>query len=275
MIIDIPQVMGIVNVTPDSFSDGALHDSTDAAIAHGLKLLSDGADWLDIGGESTRPGATPVSAEDEMARVLPVVRGLRERTDALLSVDTMKPDVAIAAVSAGADMWNYVPAGRFSSNSLQVAAELGCKICLMHMLGEPQSMQVAPSYSHVVKDVAVFLKQRSETARKAGVKPDNIWIDPGIGFGKTLAHNLRLIRDLDKIAAWVGQPILFGASRKSFIRGVDPTAENASDRIGGSLAVALEAARRGASIIRVHDVRETVQALKVQAAVKDAARRTT
>ncbi|WP_026296582.1 dihydropteroate synthase [Hirschia maritima] len=259
-----PSIMGIINVTPDSFSDGGQYSAADIAIEHGLNLLSQGADWLDIGGESTRPGAMPVSAMEEINRTLPVITGLRANTDALISIDTMKPEVAIAAVQAGADMWNDVSAGRFASDGLEIAAQLKCRLCLMHMQGEPRSMQAAPKYDDVVDDISKFLADRANLAIKAGVKPENIWIDPGIGFGKILNHNIELMRNLDKIIQSTGFPMLFGASRKRFIANIDQQAQNASDRLGGSIAVALAAANHGADIIRVHDVQETKQALMVQ-----------
>ncbi|MFC7291649.1 dihydropteroate synthase [Hirschia litorea] len=255
--------MGIINVTPDSFSDGGQFTAMDIAIEHGLNLIAQGADWLDIGGESTRPGAMPVDVKDEISRVIPVVTGIRAHTDALISIDTMKPSVAIAAVQAGADMWNDVSAGRFADDSLEIAAQLNCKLCLMHMLGEPRSMQVAPRYKDVVSEVAAFLIERANLAVKAGVKESNIWIDPGIGFGKTLAHNLELMRNLDNLIEATGLPLLFGASRKRFIAEIDTNAQNAQQRLGGSIAAAVNAAELGADIIRVHDVQATQQALKV------------
>lgn len=258
-----PSIMGIINVTPDSFSDGGQYTAADIAIEHGLNLVSQGADWLDIGGESTRPGALPVKALEEIERTLPVITGLRIHTDALISIDTMKPDVAISAIQAGADMWNDVSAGRFSEDSLEVAAQLKCKLCLMHMQGEPRSMQVAPRYEDVVSEVAKFLVERAEAAMKAGVKASNLWVDPGIGFGKTLKHNLELMNNLDKLSQATGLPLLFGASRKRFIAEIDDQAQNANQRLGGSIAVALNAAEHGADIIRVHDVQVTKQALKV------------
>ncbi len=261
------QIMGIVNVTPDSFSDGGRYDSADLAIEHGLKLVSDGADWLDIGGESTRPGAIPVSADEEIARVLPVIKGLRANTDVLISIDTMKPEVAIAAIQAGADMWNDVTGGTFAEDSFEVAGQLGCKLCLMHMQGKPRTMQQAPVYNDVVLEVKTELGRRAQLAIEEGVKPSNIWIDPGIGFGKRLEHNLALIRDLNQFSLGQDFPILFGASRKSFIREIDPRAELATDRLGGSIAAAVAAAQHGAKILRVHDVRETRQALLVDTAI--------
>ena len=265
-----PLIMGIVNVTPDSFSDGGRHDTANAAIAHAVNLVADGTDWLDIGGESPRPGAAPVSADDEIARTLPVIVALASRLpDIPISIDTMKPQVARAAISAGARMWNDVTAGRFAPEALDVAAELDCELCLMHMQGEPRTMQAAPHYDDVVAEVIAFLKARVEAAIEAGVARTKIWIDPGIGFGKTLDHNLALIQCTQRIIEETGCPLLFGASRKRFIAAIDEKASHASDRLAGSLVVAMEASHQGAGIIRVHDVRETVQALKVAAALDE------
>ena len=259
-----PQVMGIVNVTPDSFSDGGRLVTVEAAVAHGLRLVAQGADILDIGGESTRPGAVPVNAAGEMARVLPVIADLRARWAGPISIDTMKPEVARAA--AGATIWNDVTALGGDPHSEAVAAVLGCRVVLMHMRGEPRTMQADPHYDDVVDEVSNWLTARAETAMAAGVAREQIWLDPGIGFGKTAAHNLALTAGLDRLVA-SGFPVLYGASRKRVIQSIDASAVEAGDRLGGSLALALAAARAGASILRVHDVRETVQALSVQAAV--------
>ena len=261
-----PRVMGIVNVTPDSFSDGGRLADVEAAVAHGLTLVEQGADILDIGGESTRPGAAPVDVDEEIARTIPVIEGLRARWPGSISIDTMKPEVVRAAVAVGATMWNDVTALGHAPDSLATAAALGCDVVLMHMKGEPRTMQDAPAYADVVAEVAAWLLARAKAAMAAGVARERIWLDPGIGFGKMAAHNLALTAHLDRLAA-TGFPILYGASRKRTIQSIDPTATDAGDRLGGSLALALEAGRRGASIVRVHDVRETVQALAVQAAV--------
>lgn len=266
-----PLVMGVVNVTPDSFSDGGRFVAPQAARDHALTLLDQGADWLDIGGESTRPGAEPVGEAEEMDRVLPVIAAIRAaRADARLSIDTVKPAVAEAAIQAGAAMWNDV-SGLRTDGALEMAARLGCAVCLMHMQGEPRTMQDAPRYDDVITDVARFLGQRAGAAMAAGVARERIVLDPGIGFGKTLAHNLALLGALEHFAG-LGFPILVGASRKRFIAGIDPAAGEASDRLGGSLAAGLYAARAGAAMVRVHDVRETVQALDVQAAILEARR---
>ncbi len=262
------RVMGIVNVTPDSFSDGGRLASVEAAVAHGLMLVEQGADILDIGGESTRPGADPVDADEEIARTVPVIEGLRAVWAGPISIDTMKPEVARAAVAAGATMWNDVTALGFAPDSPATAAELGCDVVLMHMKGEPRTMQAEPHYGDVVAEVAGWLAARAGAAMAGGVARERIWLDPGLGFGKTAAHNLALTARLDRLTE-LGFPVLYAASRKRTIQSIDPTATDPGDRLGGSLALALEAARRGASMIRVHDVRETVQALAVQAAVMD------
>lgn len=264
-----PQVMGIVNVTPDSFSDGGRHATVEAALAQAMRLVEQGADILDIGGESTRPGADPVSASDEIARTVPVIAALRARWDGPISIDTMKPEVARAAVTAGATMWNDVAGLDFAPDSLSTAAELGCEVVLMHMKGEPRTMQAAPDYDDVVSEVVGWLAARAEAAMAAGVARDRIWLDPGIGFGKGLEHNLALTAGLERLVD-LGFPVLYAASRKRTIAAIDPTAIDPGDRLGGSLALALEGARRGARMVRVHDVRETVQALKVQAAILSA-----
>ena len=265
-----PLVMGIVNVTPDSFSDGGQLETQEAALAHAMRLIEQGAEVLDIGGESTRPGSDPVSEDQEIARTLPLITALRARWDGMISIDTMKPGVARAAVAAGARMWNDVTALSHHHDSLTTAAELGCAVVLMHMKGEPKTMQDDPRYDDVVAEVVAHLAARAEAAMAAGVARDRIWLDPGIGFAKTTAHNLTLTARLEALVD-LGFPVLYAASRKRVIQGVDATAVAATDRLGGSLALALEGARRGARMVRVHDVRETVQALKLQAAVAEAA----
>lgn len=264
-----PRVMGIVNVTPDSFSEGGRPITTQAAVANAIQLVEQGADILDIGGESTRPGADPVPVADEIARVVPVIAAVRARWPGPISIDTMKPEVARAAVAVGATIWNDVTALTHAPDSLATAADLGCEVVLMHMRGEPRTMQAEPRYDDVLAEVTDWLAARADAATAAGVARDRIWLDPGIGFGKTATHNLALTAGLKRIAA-LGFPVLYGASRKRMIRTLDSTASDPGDRLGGSLALALEAARRGAAMIRVHDVRETVQALAVQAAVIDA-----
>ena len=259
--------MGVVNVTPDSFSDGGrFHDSA-AAVSHAVQLLEQGADVLDIGGESTRPGAEPVSEAEEIARVVPVIQAVRAQSPAPISIDTMRPAVARAAVAAGAGVWNDVTALRWSSDSARAAADLGCDVVLMHMRGEPRTMQDDPVYDDVVGEVRAFLAQRAEAAMAAGVARERIWLDPGIGFGKRLEHNLALLRNLEQIGA-LGFPVALGVSRKGFVRAIDGAAEDASDRLGGSLAAALWGAGHGADMLRVHDVRETVQARAVWSAIQ-------
>lgn len=260
-----PLVMGVVNVTPDSFSDGGRLASLGAALAHALTLDADGADILDIGGESTRPGAEPVSAAEEIARTLPLLNALRPRTTRRLSIDTCKPEVAEAAVRAGADIWNDVTA-LGTPGAADLAAELGCGVVLMHMQGEPRTMQAAPHYDDVLAEVCAFLEARAEAALSAGVARERIWLDPGIGFGKTLEHNLALLSGLPALVA-LGFPVLLGASRKRFIAAIGPGGEDPGDRLGGSLAAALAGAQAGVAAVRVHDVAQTVQALEVQAAI--------
>lgn len=267
-LVKPPLVMGIVNVTPDSFSDGGRHATIEAALAHAMRLIDQGADVLDIGGESTRPGSDPVDEADEIARIAPLIAAISARWDGRISIDTMKPGVARAAVAAGATMWNDVTALSHAPDSLATAAELGCEVVLMHMKGAPKTMQDDPRYDDVVAEVVAFLAARAEAAMAAGVAREKIWLDPGIGFAKTTAHNLTLTARLDALVD-LGFPVLYAASRKRLIQGVDETAVAATDRLGGSLALAMEGARRGARMVRVHDVRETVQALKVQAAVAD------
>lgn len=260
-----PLVMGIVNVTPDSFSDGGRFLVQSAAIAHGLALQAAGADVLDIGGESTRPGAEAVSASAELARVVPVIEGL-VRSGARVSIDTMKPVVAEAAFAAGASLWNDVSGFRDPA-SVAMAAQLKAPVVVMHMQGEPRTMQADPRYGDVVGEVGAFLADRVGALRTGGV--EEIWVDPGIGFGKTLAHNLALIRAIPALQARTGRPVLFGASRKSMIQKLDPTAKDPASRLGGSVALAVYAAQAGAQMLRVHDVAETVQALTVWRAITD------
>jgi dihydropteroate synthase len=258
--------MGVINVTPDSFSDGGRHFDPAEAVARARAMIADGADLLDIGGESTRPGAAPVGEAEEIARVVPVIAAVRAESAIPISIDTMKPAVARAAVAAGADIWNDVTALTWSPDSPAVAAELGCGVVLMHMKGEPRTMQDAPHYDDVVGEVCSELGQCARAAMAAGVAREKIWLDPGIGFGKTTEHNLALIAHLDRLAD-LGFPVLLGVSRKRFIAALDPAAKAPTERLAGSLAAALAGARAGATAVRVHDVRETVQALAVQAAI--------
>ncbi|HEY3179457.1 MAG TPA: dihydropteroate synthase [Casimicrobiaceae bacterium] len=255
--------MGVLNVTPDSFSDGGRFLDFDRALAHARKMLADGADIIDIGGESTRPGALPTSEADEIARVVPIVQALA-RDEIVISVDTMKPAVMHAAISAGASMINDVRALR-AADALDIVAKSDVAVCLMHMQGEPRTMQSAPVYGDVVADVRHFLDERVVACRAAGIVEDRIAVDPGFGFGKTVAHNLRLLRELSAIAL-LGFPIVAGLSRKSTLGAL--TGRSADNRIAASIAAALSAVAHGASIIRVHDVGETVDALKVWWAIE-------
>ena len=261
--------MGVVNVTPDSFSDGGRFLAVEAALAHARRLIAEGADMIDVGGESTRPGAEPVSEDEEIARVVPLIEQLRRDGAVRISIDTMKPAVARAAVAAGASMWNDITALGWSTGSAAVAAELGCEVTLMHMQGDPRTMQQDPRYQDVVAEVCGFLMSRAQIAMDAGVARNKIWLDPGIGFGKRPEHNLDLLRGLDHLVG-TGFPILLGVSRKRFIRSIDPTAVDADDRLGGSLAGALWGAARGVKAVRVHDVRQTVQAFKLWDAIEEA-----
>lgn len=258
--------MGAINLTPDSFSDGGETVDAESAAKRAGRMATDGADWVDVGGESTRPGARPICEAEELARVIPAIRAIRARCGVPISIDTMKPAVARAAVAAGADMWNDVTALTGSPSSPETAAALNCQIVLMHMRGEPATMQDDPRYDDVLAEVIDFLSTRAHAAIDAGVARERIWLDPGLGFGKTLAHNLALLRGLHQITA-LGFPMLVGASRKGVIRALDPTSVSPADRLGGSIALALAAARAGAAMIRAHDVRETVQALVVDEAL--------
>ena len=262
--LDMPRVMGIVNVTPDSFSDGGVHFDADAAIAHGLKLAEEGADLLDIGGESTRPGAGEVAIEDELRRVIPVIEALAAQLAIPISIDTSKPEVMRAAVEAGAGMINDVFALR-RDGALDAAAALGVPVVLMHMRGEPRTMQDAPDYDDVVGEVHRFLAERIFAAEMAGVARRNIVVDPGFGFGKTTAHNLQLLAQLRRFTE-LGVPVLAGMSRKKSI-GELTGREDPRERVFGSVAAHLIAAQNGAMLLRVHDVAATVDALKVWNAV--------
>jgi dihydropteroate synthase len=262
--LDRPRVMGIVNVTPDSFSDGGEHATVDAAVAYGVRLAEEGADLLDIGGESTRPGASDVPLEEELRRVVPVVERLARETLLPISIDTGKPKVMRAAVEAGAGMVNDVFALR-REGALDAAAELGVPVVLMHMLGEPRTMQEAPLYDDVVAEVHRFLAERIFAAEMAGIPKARIVVDPGFGFGKTREHNLALLAGLQRFAE-LGVPVLAGLSRKKTI-GELTGRDDPHDRVHGSVAAALIAAQRGATLLRVHDVAATVDALKVWHAV--------
>ena len=258
--LDRTRVMGIVNVTPDSFSDGGAHDSTEAAIAHALKLVEEGADILDIGGESTRPGADEVPVEEELQRVIPVISALHTRVQVPISIDTSKPEVMRAAVNAGAGMINDVHALR-REGALDAASELGVPVVLMHMLGEPRSMQADPRYDDVVGEVHRFLAERIFACEMAGIDKKKLIVDPGFGFGKTLSHNLELLARLQRFTE-LGVPVLAGLSRKKTI-GELIGRELPAERVHGSVAAHVIAAQNGARIVRVHDLAATVDALKV------------
>ena len=262
--LDRPRVMGIVNVTPDSFSDGGAHFDVGTAVAHGLRLAEEGADVLDIGGESTRPGADEVPADEELRRVIPVIERLARETSLAISIDTSKPEVMRAAVAVGAGMINDVH-GLRCDGALDAAAELRVPVVLMHMSGEPRSMQDAPHYDDVVADVHRFLAERIFAAEMAGIDKKRILIDPGFGFGKTTQHNLELLAQLHRFTE-LGVPVMAGLSRKRTIRELTGQADMQA-RVHGSVAAHLIAAQRGAMLLRVHDVAATVDALKVWTAV--------
>lgn len=259
-----PQIMGVINATPDSFSDGGRFLETSAALDHARRLIEEGADILDIGGESTRPGANPVPLEEELRRTIPLIEAIRRFSDIPISIDTSKPEVMHAAAQAGASLINDVWALR-RPGALEAAAEIGLPVCLMHMQGEPGSMQQQPRYDDVVAEVGDFLLRCVEAARQAGIDPSRLLLDPGFGFGKTLEHNLALFRALPRIRA-LGHPLLVGVSRKSMIGQI--TGREVDQRLPGSLALAVLAARGGADVIRVHDVAETRDALAIVQAVR-------
>ena len=265
--LDRPRVVGVLNLTPDSFSDGGIHGGVDDAVAHGLRMAEEGADMLDVGGESTRPGADDVSVEEELRRVLPVIEQLLARTTLPISIDTSKPEVMRAAVAAGAGMINDVYALR-RGGAMDAAVELGVPVCLMHMLGEPRSMQDAPQYDDVVGEVHRFLVDRLFACELAGIDRRKVLVDPGFGFGKTLEHNLALLCTLERFAG-LGGGVYVGLSRKHMIGTLTGRATPA-DRAAGSAAAALIAVQRGARMVRVHDVLPTVDALAVWRAVQAA-----
>jgi dihydropteroate synthase len=262
--LERPVLMGVLNVTPDSFSDGGRFVDPERAVEHGLQMVEEGAAIIDVGGESTRPGATPVTVDEEIRRVVPVIERLRSRTEAVISVDTSKPDVIRAAAAAGAGLINDVRALSLPG-ALETAAATGCAVCLMHMRGEPATMQHDPQYVDVVREVRAFLLERVQACRAAGIEDERIVIDPGFGFGKTLAHNLELLRRLPELTA-SALPVLLGMSRKSSIAAL--TGRLAGERLYGSLALAAIAVLNGARILRVHDVAATLDAVKVAVAVR-------
>jgi len=258
-----PKLMGVVNVTPDSFSDGGLYFEAGAAVAHGEELAQAGAEILDVGGESTRPGAEPVEEAEELARVVPVIEGLAGG-EAAISIDTSKAAVAAAALDAGAEIVNDVTALRGAPEMAALCADRCVTVVLMHMLGTPRTMQEEPRYEDVVEEVKAFLSDRVEAAIAVGVAEERIWLDPGIGFGKTAEHNLELLRRLSELRR-LGRPLVVGTSRKSFIGRVDGS--DAGARIGGTIASSVLAAAEGAEVLRVHDVAEVGQAMAVATAV--------
>ena len=264
-----PALFGILNVTPDSFSDGGNYLHPEAAARHAETMLEEGADAIDVGGESTRPGSDPVTRDEELRRVVPVVQKILEsRPGAVISVDTYRAGTAEAALEAGARVVNDVTALRGDPRMAALAADAGCPVILMHMLGEPKTMQEEPRYDDVVREVRDFLARRADHAISAGVNPENIILDPGIGFGKTLEHNLALLRHLDSIVD-LGFPVLVGASRKRFLGGITG-AEEAKDRVFGTVATTVLGYEKGATLFRVHDVRANREALAVAEAIRSA-----
>ena len=258
-----PHVMGIVNITPDSFSDGGKYVSTELAVAHALRLMAEGADILDIGGESSRPGAIPVSLDEELNRVIPVIEVLSKLTTIPLSVDTYKPEVMQAAIMAGADIVNDIRALQ-EPGALEVVADTNVGVCLMHMQGTPQTMQLTPFYENLIEDIADFLNKRLEAAEAQGIARNRILLDPGFGFGKSTAHNIAMIKHLDQFVN-LGPALLVGLSRKAVLGSVVKGSE--LERLNASIAVSVIMAMKGAKIVRVHDVKATVEALKVVAAI--------
>ncbi|HED33411.1 MAG TPA: dihydropteroate synthase [Gammaproteobacteria bacterium] len=259
-----PLVMGILNTTPDSFSDGGQFAGVDHALDHALCMIDEGVDIIDIGGESTRPGAQAVSVDDEIQRVVPVIQAIRQQSGVCISIDTSKPEVMAAAVKAGASLVNDVNALR-AEGAVAVCAALDVAVCVMHMQGQPRNMQERPAYTDVVKEVRAFLQQRIESCVAAGIKQDKIIIDPGFGFGKTRRHNMQLLQKLDEFTA-LGAPVLLGLSRKSVLGAIlDAPVEQ---RLHGSVAAAVLGWTKGAQIFRVHDVKPAVDALKVCMAMR-------
>ena len=260
-----PLVMGILNVTPDSFSDGGQFDHLDSALSHAEAMLAAGVDIIDIGGESSRPGAPPLSMEDELARVMPVLYALRD-CGKPISIDTYKPAVMREVLAAGADFINDIKGFR-ENGALAAVKDGDCGLCIMHMQSNPLTMQVNPHYENIVGEVIDFLLQRVEAMAAIGIERDRLWVDPGFGFGKTLAHNVTLLQNLDTIRERTGLPILAGMSRKSMIGGL--TGRPAGGRLIGSVAAALASVARGARMVRVHDVAETIDALTVWHALQE------
>ena len=261
-------VMGILNVTPDSFSDGGIYADTDKAVAHGIAMYEEGADWLDVGGESTRPNATPVSADEELRRVLPVIERLRRKTKAIISIDTMKPKVARAAIQAGASVVNDVAAASNGKAMWDVILETGAAYVVMHMQGSPATMQKAPHYENAVGEIGSFFEQRLEALRSHGIAAEQLILDVGVGFGKTLDHNLQLLGHLGRYQA-MGRPMMLGVSRKAFMGKL--LGAEVNDRLPAALACTIWARLHGAQICRTHDVAATHQALRMVEALQEEA----
>ncbi len=260
-----PLIMGILNVTPDSFSDGGTHSTADSAIEHAQKMIENGADIIDIGGESTRPGADPVSAEDEANRVLPVIAALA-KSKTMISIDTMKAKVAAQAVEGGAKIINDVSACSADPDMTRIVAESGAGVVLMHMKGEPRTMQAAPTYDSVVPEICAYLSSRTQEMTDAGVDRDSIMLDPGIGFGKTTEHNLTILAELEQLSS-LDLPVLIGLSRKSFIGKI--TGRDVNERLAGSLAGLIWCILKGVHVLRVHDIPQTLDAVKIIEALKE------
>lgn len=261
-----PRIMGVLNITPDSFSDGGRYNKTEDAVDQALRMVSEGASIIDIGGESTRPGANPVSIEQELSRVIPVIEAIRKRSNVALSIDTSKPQVMAQAIAAGANIINDVYALR-QAGAIEMAALLQVPVCLMHMQEKPLTMQLKPSYVDVVDEVKAFFNERIKACTLGGIKRDNIILDPGFGFGKTLQHNLTLLSRINEFTSY-GLPILAGLSRKSMLGAL--LDKDVGDRAAASVTAALLAVTKGAQLVRVHDVAETAEALMIYQAVKNA-----
>lgn len=259
-------VMGVLNVTPDSFSDGGQFDRPEIAIARARQMSADGAMFIDVGGESTRPGATPVSVQEELDRVCPVVEAIARELDVVISVDTSAPEVMAETAGLGAGLINDVR-GLQRAGAPEAVAKANIPACIMHIQGEPETMQERPEYRNVCREVSSFLTERTRVAESAGIRPENIILDPGFGFGKSLEHNLQLLAAMEQLHV-LGHPLLIGMSRKSMLGAI--TGREVNERLPASLAAATIAAMKGASIVRVHDVRETVDAVKVVTAMKEA-----
>ncbi len=262
-----PLVMGILNVTPDSFSDGGAYLAREAAVAHALQLIAEGADIIDVGGESTRPGAEPVSLDEELRRTVPVIVAIREKSNIPISIDSYKASVAREALAAGADMINDISALRFDPAMAGLAAESNVPVILMHMQGTPRDMQKNPHYDDCVAEIGTFFQERVDWCGNHGIARSRLILDPGIGFGKRVVDNLQILKKLGEFGRF-DIPILVGASRKSFIAGVLPGSSSPPDRLSGSLAAAVVAAMHGADILRVHDVGQTVEALRLLEAIE-------